>query len=132
MKKIVALFVAVVLFLSCDATKKSSTTREEVVKKVSDTVRIANDEIEYEIMIIDPGFSAFLYGQAKPREYYSLEILEQRNQVYVREWNNRARLPLSYNPQLYEMEINYDSSIRYGYEVNYLLYNYFVFFQSKF
>jgi hypothetical protein len=34
-----------------------------------------------------------------------------------------------YNRNLYEMTINYNQNIDYGYEVNYLIYNYMVFFK---
>ncbi len=37
--------------------------------------------------------------------------------------------PHNFNPNLYEMRIDYDPSIDYGYEVNYKLYNYFIYFQ---
>ena len=33
---------------------------------------------------------------------------------------------------LYEMQIDYQNNINYGYEVNYILYNYFVYFQQKY
>lgn len=130
MKKVVFVVIILALIISCNSTQKAVTDAPKAA--LSDTVKIANAEEEYEILIIDPGFSAFLFGQARPRGYFSLELLEQRNQMYVREWNNRVRLPLSYNPDLYEMEINYDPNIRYGYEVNYLLYNYFVYFQIQY
>lgn len=130
MKRVIFIVIVLGFIVSCNSTQKAVTDAPKAT--LSDTVKIANAEEEYEIMIIDPGFSSFLYGQARPRGYYSLELLEQRNQMYVREWNNRVRLPLSYNPDLYEMEINYDPNVRYGYEVNYLLYNYFVYFQNQY
>lgn len=118
------------LIIGCNSTNKAVTTNKVV--KNSDTVRIANDELEYEVIIIDAGFNSFLYGQAKPRGYYSESFLENRNQIYVREWNNRVLQPHRYNSSLYEMEINYDSNIKYGYEVNYLIYNYFIFFERQY
>lgn len=130
MKKVVYIVIVLGFIISCNSTQKTVTDAPKAA--ISDTVKIANAEEEYEIIIIDPGFSTFLYGQARPRGYFSLELLEQRNQMYVREWNNRVRLPLSYDPDLYEMEINYDPNVRYGYEVNYLLYNYFVYFQNQY
>jgi hypothetical protein len=132
MKKILAFLIVVVLFLSCTTTKNPSISKDDVSKKMSDTVRIANDDIEYEVIIIDPGFNSFLYGKAMPRGHYSENFLEQRNQLFVMEWNNRVRQPQRYNPNLYEMIINYDSKIRYGYEVNYLIYNYFIYFQLNY
>jgi hypothetical protein len=38
--------------------------------------------------------------------------------------------PYRYNPSLYEMTINYDFNVDYGYEVNYLIYNYMIYFQN--
>lgn len=130
MKKFVSLLIILTVIVGCSSSQNTVPKSKETAMKPSDTVRIANDEVEYEIMIIDPGFNAFLYGQARPRGYHSLEILEQRNSVYVREWNMRALQP-QYS-QLYEMQIDYVPTIRYGYEVNYLLYNYFVYFQNRY
>jgi hypothetical protein len=47
----------------------------------------------------------------------------------VQAWNDRVLQPFAYNPNLYEMQIDYQPNIDYGYEVNYKLYNYFVYFQ---
>ena len=59
-------------------------------------------------------------------------FLELKNQLYVNEWNNRVLQPQRYSPSLYEVTINYDPSINYGYEVNYLIYNYMIFFQNTY
>ena len=40
--------------------------------------------------------------------------------------------PHRFNPQLYELQIDYEPNIDYGYEVNYMLYNYFIYFQIKY
>lgn len=129
MKKVVTILLVVGFIISCNPTQKTVADSTKVATKTSDTVRIANDEIEYEVIIIDPGFSSFLYGQARPRGYYSESFLEQRNRLYVMEWNSRVLQPTRYDPNLYEMQIDYDSRIHYGYEVNYLIYNYFIYFQ---
>lgn len=129
MKKVVTILLVVGFIISCNPTQKTVADSTKVATKTSDTVRIANDEIEYEVIIIDPGFNSFLYGQARPRGYYSESFLEQRNRIYVNEWNIRARQPSRYDSNLYEMQIDYDSNIHYGYEVNYLIYNYFIYFQ---
>ena len=98
----------------------------------NDTVRIANDSLEYEIMIIDPGFSYFLNSQAKPEGYYSQSYLENKNKFLVADYNQRVNQPFNYNPNIYEQEINYDPQIDYGYEVNYKLYNYFVYLTYRY
>ncbi|PKA96513.1 hypothetical protein B0O79_0148 [Flavobacteriaceae bacterium MAR_2009_75] len=101
-------------------------------QKEGDTVKIANDSTEYEIIIIEPGFNLWLQSIAKPEGYYSQSFLENRNQIFVINYNQRVQQPLRYSSGLYEWQIDYDSGIDYGYEVNYKLYNYFIYFQRKY
>ena len=130
MKKIVLALVLVVALASCHFDKNiAPKEKKTVAQKPSDIVRIANDSLQYEVIIIDGGFNSWLASQAKPKNYYSETYLENKNQVYVSEWNSRAMQPQRYNPNLYEMQINYDRKIHYGYEVNYLIYNYMIYFQ---
>ncbi len=121
-------FIGFILLFSCNSTKNSSKTADKPYLE-SETIRIANDEIEYEVIIIDAGFQSWFNSYAKPRNFYSQNFMESRNNVWVLEWNRRARLHMQYNPNLYEMEINYNASTNYGYEVNYMIYNYLVYFQ---
>ena len=95
-------------------------------------VVISDPDTEYEIIIIDPGFYSWLKGFARPEGYYSQTFLENRNEIYVLNWNNRVLLPGQYDPNLYLWPIDYDPKIDYGYEVNYKLYNYFIYFQRKY
>lgn len=128
MKTYISIFILLfIIFVSCNSTKKI--VSNDNPKLESDTVRIANDEIEYEVIIIDPGFTNWFNTYAKPRNYYSQSYMETRNKFWVLEWNRRASLPMTYNSNLYEMQINYQSNIDYGYEVNYMLYNYLTYFQ---
>ena len=129
MKKIVISLLLVIALASCHFDKNIvPKEKKSIAEKTSDTIRIANDSLEYEVIIIDSGFNSWLYGNAKPRGFYSESYLENRNQIYVTEWNNRVMQPQRYN-NLYEMQINYDRNIHYGYEVNYLIYNYMIYFQ---
>jgi hypothetical protein len=98
----------------------------------NDTVRIANDALEYEVIIIDNGFSTWLASKSLPRGYNSQSFLENKNRLWIREWNSRVIQPFRYNANLYEMTINYDQNVDYGYEVNYLIYNYMVYFQNTY
>jgi hypothetical protein len=100
--------------------------------KAEDTVVIRSDKTEYEIIIIEPGFNAWLQNIARPPGYYSQRFLENRNYIWVTEWNNRVFQPNLYNPNLYELQIDYRKNIDYGYEVNYKLYNYFIYFQRRY
>lgn len=118
---------------SCSSTKERSTEDDRMVQNdaVNDTVRIANDSLEYEIIIIDPGYSYFLNAIAKPEGYYSQSYLENKNRFLVSDYNQRVSEPFRYDSNIYTQQINYDSNIDYGYEVNYKLYNYFVYLSQK-
>lgn len=117
------------MIISCDTTKPVVQSDTDPAA-LSDTVRIANDSLEYEIIIIEPGFNSWLITQP-PKGYYGLTYLETRNRQYVVEYNNRVYAP-GYNKSLYVQEINYDPNISYGLEVNYLLYNYFKYFEINY
>lgn len=97
----------------------------------ADTIRIANDSLEYEIIIMEVGFNNWLQTQ-RPASYYSLAFLENRNRIYVQNYNQRVLQPQRYNPDIYFLQINYDPLVRYGKEVNYLLFMYFRYFEQKY
>lgn len=124
---LVVLGLSVALY-SCgptkDSTVKPSSTSE-------DTIRIANDSLEYEIIIIEPGFNSWLVSQPK-KGYHSQSYLENKNRSFVSEYNARVLNPNRYSRDLYAEQINYDPTEDYGYDVNYLLYNYFLYFQEKY
>ena len=118
----------------CDTDAIEVSDREKLAfeQQQNDTINIASDSTEYQIIIIDPGFNTWLLSIARPEGYYSQTYLENRNQIYVMNWNQRAMQPLRFGGDLYQMQIDYDPGIDYGYEVNYKLYNYFIFFQRKY
>ncbi|MEM1001672.1 MAG: DUF6146 family protein [Bacteroidota bacterium] len=128
------LSILMIVLLSCGANKNAipDSTDYEQKQIENDTVSIKSDKLEYEIIIIEPGFNAWLYGTAQPEGYYEQEFLESRNRLFINEWNLRVIQPQSYDPNLYVLRIDYDSKIDYGYELNYKLYNYFIFFQLKY
>lgn len=134
MKKIVCILIVIISFYNCNSSKEvmTSKTSEVIPLKDQDTVRIANDELEYEIIIIEPGFNAWLQSVARPEGYYNQQYLENRNQIFVAEWNRRVLDIRRFDPNLYVLQINYDSHIDYGYELNYKLYNYFIYFQRTY
>ena len=129
MKTLSTLLFCLALLLSCGASKSNSDNLAKDVTPKDDIVRIANDDIEYEIIIIEPGFNYWLASMARPEGYYSQSFMEARNRVYVQAWNSRVLQPSIYDSNLYEMQIDYDYGIDYGYDVNYKLYNYFIYFQ---
>ena len=139
-RKITILFTLIIaagmIAVGCGSKKAAVTVSDEEKELFNqtgqDTVNIASDETEYEIIIIEPGFNFWLQSIARPEGYYSQSYLENRNQLYVINWNIRVTQPSRFDPNLYLLQIDYDSGIDYGYEVNYKLYNYFIFFQRKY
>ena len=99
-----------------------------------DTLRFANpdapaDSVEYELIVLDPGYETFLATQ-KPMEFYAQSYYEQWNHRYVIEWNYRHMQPLRYG-DIYETYIDYQPSVDYGLKLNYRLYYYFRFFEKE-
>ena len=130
MKSIFYFLMILIVFVGCNTSEKAlKNTQPTANLAEQDTVRISNDDLEYDIIIIEPGFNFWLASRAKPEGYYSQTYMEGRNYQYVVEYNSRVLQPHKYNPSLYEMQINYDPGVDYGYEVNYKLYNYFIYFQ---
>lgn len=130
MKKLILLFSICIAIYSCGSGNKMNSSSSSGVIK-NDTIRIANDSLEYEIMIIESGFESWLVSQP-PRGFYGKSLLESKNRSFVSEFNNRVLNPGRYSEKLYSERINYDPTVDYGNEVNYLLYNYFVYFQEKY
>ncbi len=120
------------IIISCAGQKTTIPKKGELTSTSNDTVKIANKDLEYEVIIIDPGFNIWLNSMAYPRGFYSQTYLENKNMLYINEWNNRFSQPQRYSRDLYEMSIDYDPNINYGYEVNYLIYNYMIYFQNNY
>ena len=129
MKRIFLLLSALFFVLIACTASQDNKSFDDKPKLESDTIRISNKELEYDIIIIDPGFTNWFNTFAKPRNYYTQSYMEARNIIWVLEWNRRFQLSNQYNRDLYEMRIDYDTSTNYGYEVNYMLYNYLIYFQ---
>lgn len=127
MKKLIFITAFLAFVMGCESTK---TTTQDTSSSLSDTLRIANDEIEYEIIIIEPGFNSWLLSQPG-KGYHGLASLEMKNRRMVAEYNRRV-YDLNYSKNLYQQEINYDPTASYGLEVNYLLYNYLIYFEKTY
>lgn len=127
LKIILSLLGFVLLVISCGSypTKSNVTVKE-------DPVVISNEKLEYEIIIIDFGFTSYLSTVAKPMGYYSNGYLQNKNRLYVSVWNSRAQNPLKYNSSIYENVVEYKPNVDYGLEVNHKLYWYFKFAEQKY
>ena len=133
---ILGIVISTLVIANCGSSKEALSISDEeklaFAQVKGDTIEIANEETEYQIIIIEPGFFTWLNSIAKPEGYYSQNFLENRNYILVTEWNQRVLQPQRFSPNLYELQIDYRQNIDYGYEVNYKLYNYFVYFQRKY
>lgn len=126
MKKLFFLLILSLLLLQCGAPKQTT----DITKK---PVTIANDSLEYDIVIVDIGFDHYLNTIAKPMNFYSQTYYEQKNRLYVTAWNQRVRTSRTGKwSQVFENEIDYDVKINYGIELNYKLYNYFKFVEQQY
>ncbi len=134
MKNILYSFVVLSMLLYSCGSQHKTTTISNATEKVEEEVpvRIANDSLEYEIIIFDIGFTTFLKSAALPMSYYSQNFLETRNNLYVIEWNQRAQNSSRYDFNIYENVIDYQRQVNYGLEVNYKLFWYFQFAQRKY
>ncbi len=118
------------LISSCGSSYTGTNTNQDIDNvPEEDIVKLESDALEYEILIIEPGFNAWLSSRAQPEGYYSQAYMESRNNVMVQEWNARVLQPGKYNPEMYQLQIDYRPVINYGYDLNYKLYNYFIYFQ---
>ena len=88
------------------------------------------ESVVYEITVLDPGYETFLLMQ-KPKEFYSASSLKIQNAMMVSEWNYRYSQPLHYNPDIYEVKIDYEANRYYGLEFEYRLYMFFKFMEKE-
>lgn len=127
LKLYLSFIIATLFFLGCGSytTKRTTKIKEEPVV-------ISNKKLEYQIIIIDPGFTTFLNSEARAKNYYSNSYLKTKNQRYVSVWNSRVRNPQKYSSNIYENIINYNPKLDYGLDVNHKLYWYFKFAEKKY
>lgn len=127
MKNAIYLILVVVL-TACFSANPTMQSKKDSEQQVV----ISNDSLEYQIIIIDPGFTAYLHSIAKPKSYYSNSYYKVKNMFYVNEWNMRVRSPMRYRQSVFEQIIDYSPNTDYGLEVNYKLFNYFKFVEYKY
>jgi hypothetical protein len=123
MKNLLFLLLLSFILFQCKIPQTTTQTSKQ-------SVEIAKDSIEYDVIVTDIGFEKYLYTIAKPINFYSQDYYEQKNRLYVPMYNQRVRTASSSKwSAVFEQEIDYDPSIDYGLDVNYKLYNYFKFIE---
>ena|SRR5690554_5650702 len=121
--------------LLCFACASSQNTNLKYTDEIEGTgksvfengaVKISNPEVEYEVIIFDNQFESWFVRRARPRGCYSKTFLETKNRQWIISFNLKARSGV----RGFNYVIDYQSSIDYGYEVNYMIYNYLLYFQE--
>jgi hypothetical protein len=128
-KIIICASMITTLLLSCSPAKKTvHATRQQKIELFP----AGEDSTEYELIIIDPGFDVWFEGHRKPVWYYSKEYLSGWNNQYVVAWNAKVRDPMTdhRSDSPFILEIDYRPGIDYGIDLNYKLYNYFLFVEA--
>lgn len=126
MKTCVLATLSVLVIAACSIQKqnKSNTQIQEIVVDNSDS-------IEYELVVFDAKFETFLVTQPYPKSYYSDQYYQNWNNRYCVEWNSRNANPLRYG-DFYETQIPYDTTVDYGLDFNFKLYQYFQFIEKEY
>ena len=90
----------------------------------------SGDTLEYELIIIDPGFDTWFIRTRQPEEMYTQEYLESWNQQLVTQWNSLLGRGgrTGCMPETY---LNYDPRVDYGKKLNYQLFYYFRYMQER-
>jgi len=128
MKKLFILVIIWVGFINTPYAQESDEPEDNmVVLKQNESEN--EDSLVYELYIIDPGFESWLITRAKPLGYHSQSYLESWNRRYAAEWN--YRYSGGQNIDVIESSIDYQDHINYGLELNYKLYNYFIYVESE-
>lgn len=119
-----ALFSAL-LIAGCGISKNTADKKQAANER--DTVE--TDSLEHRLIVLDPGFESYLSRQPS-MDFHSRSFYENRNRIYVQEWNSRYLA--GENPDLFETYIEYDPRIEYDMEIEYKLYYYFRFVEEKY
>lgn len=116
------------VFMGCNAQKNNANTEKDggITSIENGKVTIANPELEYEVIIMDIGFESWFATNKKPKGYYNLTFLEAKNRRWVQQWNAKA---MRINSKI-DYTIDYNWQTHYGYEVNYMLYHYLLYYQQ--
>jgi len=128
-------FIVIIAFIYLNSHEVSELTqckdRVTFAEQTPDTIHIT-DHKYFDITFYETGFNKWLAKQEPMSRFYE-SSLEIKNMQYVNEWNKRVANPSIYDPHLYTKRIEYriNPRKRYGLEVNYKLYQFFIYFEKK-
>ncbi len=111
------------LIVSCTTSNRMLQVQDE------NLIDIKQDEEEYELIVLDPGFDTWYATTWSPAKDRSLNYYSTWNQRYVNAWNFKASNP--HTSRLFDNTIQYDPTANYGMEVERKLYYYFRWVDTK-
>lgn len=123
MKKILILIAAVSLMIACSGPKGTVKIEPSGSKIAQNGSVIKNDSLEYELVVLDPGFESWYLLQDSPANYRSQQYYEGWNFQYVTAWNSLATLPG--RRSFFQTIIGYEPNVDYGFKLNHKLFYYF-------
>ena len=117
MKKLLFLLAASSFVIACSGPKG-------MVKIEPNSYEVAQDDsLQYELIVMDPGFETWYMLQNTPARYRSQEYYEGWNQQYVSAWNYLATQPG--RRSFFQTIMGYEPGEDYGFELNHKLFYYF-------
>lgn len=93
------------------------------------SVSVSETDEKHELLIFDAGFNSWLATQPSI-EMHSYDFLKAKITIFVSKYNSRVNDRLNYSVDLYPQQIEYSSAEAYDKELQYTLYNYFIYFQK--
>ncbi|HAX96526.1 MAG TPA: hypothetical protein DCY35_08410 [Prolixibacteraceae bacterium] len=123
MKTIIIFIVSIFTICACTGIRESTRVLIENEKIASD------DTLQYELVIIDPGFETWFVTHSKPVWFHSQSWLETWNRQYVTAWN--ARYMNGRGNRCCDTYIDYQFHVDYGLDLNHKLYWYFRYVERK-
>lgn len=89
-----------------------------------------NDDEQWDLTVFDPDFNTFMASFAKPKSFYTLSYLKNKNTILTSQWNS-----LYYSGRyrnIIESNIDYDPNVNYGFDFEYKLYQVFAYVKWKY
>lgn len=125
MRNILQLLILIIAFAACSPRASSNI---DVPKSENLVINNGENEEEYELTIIDPGFQTWFSSHAKPVNFYSKSYYESQNRRYVTSWNELYQRTGGSGP--FGNYVDYRFTEDYGLALNYELFWYFKYIES--
>ena len=123
MKSILGIIFVACILLGCTTSNRMLKVQDE------NLIDITQNEEEYSLIVLDPGFDTWFITTWSPAKDRSKEYYALWNQRYVTEWNYKAARP--HSSKFFDSMIHYDPTLDYGMDIERKLYYYFRWVDTK-